>query len=658
MIETSYGWMPKPGCLANGNWADAPAIGADLKHHRMLMNGMKLLPLWMRNRQLLPEHEQAKDRVLTKYAEAGHVVPWKFREMGFPNVVSGLDVIEQNGNFRLILDARYVNGAVFPHELTLPSVNDILDNLKTSTWMAKMDLKTGYHQMGLDKMHWGNMCFEWHETIWCFTVTTMGTRDAPGAFQKVTRTIAEGIELKFPDVRVEVYLDDFILFSDATTRTEISKIVEFMSDKGVVLGADKCSTEWSQQVTGLGHNIDVVRRRVTLTPQREGEIKAILQLLAEWGDEPVEIQRLSVWVGKILSSVAALKHLYILARPIVNILAITLQKHPDLFNGNRELGWEKLAIRRHYSGKVALDKHARYAAEYILRNWERLCVTLFEKRTHVTVAIDASDFGVGGFLLRGVWNQAGAPMSSQEKHEWELRLQVSESIPLEFIGQSSLCRECYAVYRVLENLKQHIRGCGVTIITDNEGLRARFVRGFSHSRTNEFAFEIAKNCVVNNILLEPLIWVPRALNAEADRLSRNTMIEGCDLEVSREWFRGFLSRTAEEEKPNVDAFASEANRKCDRYATIEPRMKEGAILDGFSVQWQYDDVLWSFPPPALARKAWQQWNRSSSKLMYLCVLKPQEGMDLWKLSNTVENIGEDVEVLGACRKFVVLKCRK
>ena len=87
-------------------------------------------------------------------------------------------------------------------------------------------------------------------------------------------------------------------------------------------------------------------------------------------------------------------------------------------------------------------------------------------------------------------------------------------------------------------------------------------------------------------------------------------------------------------------------------------MKEGAILDGFSVQWQYDDVLWSFPPPALARKAWQQWNRSSSKLMYLCVLKPQEGMDLWKLSNTVENIGEDVVVLGACRKFVVLKCRK
>lgn len=171
-----------------------------------------------------------------------------------------LDLLDQGGKDRIIVDARYPNGGTLAMDIRLPQLAEIVAEITEGCLMAKIDLKTGYHQLGLHQSCWGETCFIWRGKIWHYNVVTLGTRDAPSCFQRMTETMARHLEAKFRGLRVFVYLDDFIFLWRDRSRAppNLQDIWAEFREAGMVLGADKCSTTWTTELhAGLAKRLSI-----------------------------------------------------------------------------------------------------------------------------------------------------------------------------------------------------------------------------------------------------------------------------------------------------------------------------------------------------------------------------------------------------------------
>ncbi|KAK4315748.1 hypothetical protein Pmani_013054 [Petrolisthes manimaculis] len=115
-------------------------------------------------------------------------------------------VPKPDGTYRMCTDYRRVNQVSRSDSYPLPTIQGILDDLGTSTYLTKLDLLKGYYQVGLTKEASKISAFVTPDGLYEYLVLPFGMKGAPVTFQRIMNTVIRGL------TNVKAYLDDLVIF--------------------------------------------------------------------------------------------------------------------------------------------------------------------------------------------------------------------------------------------------------------------------------------------------------------------------------------------------------------------------------------------------------------------------------------------------------------
>ena len=143
-------------------------------------------------------------RQLTLYLGRGWISP-SVSEWG-ANV---LFAKKKDGGLRLCIDYRHLNTDTIKDRMSLPRVDDLLDQLADAKVYSLIDLHSGYHQIQIKPEDRHKTAFRTKYGSFEFNVVPFGLANAPATFQRMMNNIFSDIL----DCYVVVYLDDILVYS-------------------------------------------------------------------------------------------------------------------------------------------------------------------------------------------------------------------------------------------------------------------------------------------------------------------------------------------------------------------------------------------------------------------------------------------------------------
>jgi hypothetical protein len=120
-----------------------------------------------------------------------------------------LFVHKKDGIFRLCVDYRALNRVSFKNSYPLPRIDEIFDRLTSAKFFSKIDLRSGYHQIRLDKDAIPKTAFRTRYGLFEFTVLPFGLSNAPSTFMALMNDVFH----THLDSFVIIYLDDILVYS-------------------------------------------------------------------------------------------------------------------------------------------------------------------------------------------------------------------------------------------------------------------------------------------------------------------------------------------------------------------------------------------------------------------------------------------------------------
>lgn len=163
-------------------------------------------------------------------------------------------VPKENGTLRMCVDYRKINEETELDPFPFPLIDDIICNFGGCKFFSKIDLKDGFHLIGLTEETRKYTSFVTPFGQYQWKVLPFGWKNSPPIFQRImTQCLSDLLE----DRRVSVYIDDIIVGSEtidgliAKTRQVLSRLQEH----GFQINLEK--SEFCQpSVTFLGRIID------------------------------------------------------------------------------------------------------------------------------------------------------------------------------------------------------------------------------------------------------------------------------------------------------------------------------------------------------------------------------------------------------------------
>ena len=120
-----------------------------------------------------------------------------------------LFVSKKDGSLRMCVDYRALNRLTVKNSYPLPRIDDILDQLFEAKYFTKIDLRSGFHQIRLDKESIPLTAFRTRYGHYEFLVLPFGLTNAPATFMALMHEIFK----EHLDDFIIIYLDDILIYS-------------------------------------------------------------------------------------------------------------------------------------------------------------------------------------------------------------------------------------------------------------------------------------------------------------------------------------------------------------------------------------------------------------------------------------------------------------
>ena len=167
--------------------------------------------------QLSPAELEAANEYVETLLKKGKIRPIKS-----PCGASLFFVKDKNKPLRGVVDYRARNRIMKRNNAPLPRSDEMFDRLGGTKFFSKLDMKTGFHQIGVRHEDIEKSAFNTKYGQFEYLVMPMGLCDAPATFQTLMNQIFyDGI-----NVLMVVYMDDLLIFSrDENSHLEHLEIV-------------------------------------------------------------------------------------------------------------------------------------------------------------------------------------------------------------------------------------------------------------------------------------------------------------------------------------------------------------------------------------------------------------------------------------------------
>ncbi|KAA3483601.1 DNA/RNA polymerases superfamily protein [Gossypium australe] len=179
-----------------------------------------------------------------------------------------LFVKKKDGTMRMCIDYRQFNKVTIKNKYPLPKIDDLFDQLKGATVFSKIDLRSGYYQLGVKDSDILKTTFRTRYGHYEFLVMPFGLTNAPAFFMDLMNRIFR----PYLDRCVVVFIDDIMIYSrDESEHAEHMRIVlQTLREKKLYAKFSKCEF-WLREVSFLRHILSA--SGILVDP---GKISAIL----------------------------------------------------------------------------------------------------------------------------------------------------------------------------------------------------------------------------------------------------------------------------------------------------------------------------------------------------------------------------------------------
>jgi hypothetical protein len=482
------------------------------------------------------------------------------REVDSPTYCCNPLTVATGKKLRLVLDlSRFVNPYVRHVHFKYADWSVAEQVVQPGSWFFNWDFTSGYHHIAINPIQYKYLgfAFNWPgigQRFFEFLQLPFGLNSACYVFTKLTRPLIK--YWRSQALNVFIYIDDGLcvcrerdhaLKASAQVRLTIKRA-------GFVVNETKSSWVPSRRVQWLGFTVDSEVCRYYVSQDKLEVFKAVLEKLLG-AEGSVTARGLAKFVGRAVSVERALG-------PIVRLMSRSSAR--------------LCAMAPHWEARVQLDelviremrflreRSQYYNGQTIIRGSPDGALHCFS---------DASDTGYGAYAIE--------PSVLSVQGQWSL----VES------RRSSTWRELEAVRRSLVAFRYQVACQALQWHCDNAAVVRILEYGSNKPQLQLLAVQVAEVCFESRIRLFP-VWIPRADNTVADRLSRGVVEVDCDdWQLHPRWFRYLDAIWGPH---TVDRFADENNAQLSVFNS--KRLCPGTSgVDAFAFSWA-DENNWLCPP--------------------------------------------------------------
>ena len=214
-----------------------------------------------------PRVEAAIEKEIDKQLQLG-VIELSGVDRGCP--VHAVAKPDSDTGYRFTLDMRQKNPGIVTNPYPLPLISDILSELRTAKYFAKMDLKYGFWQFPVRPEDMDKITFAWKGRIYRYRVVCMGNVDSVFYLQRTMVRLLSRSHLRGS----LVYLDDVHVYG-STWREFIRVLGEVLGifiDANLCLKAEKCAFG-AREMCVLGHLVS--RDGIRMADERRDAITSM-----------------------------------------------------------------------------------------------------------------------------------------------------------------------------------------------------------------------------------------------------------------------------------------------------------------------------------------------------------------------------------------------
>ena len=262
-----------------------------MKHGwKMEMLGEDLPVDWStRHNKSAIQHWDAFSREVVRGVREGYLRPIAKHEVKTLNPITMIvkeDSTKPNGfKERLCIDvSRNVNLRIPLHGFRMVNIPPHFKAFRKGIWMAKLDIKDGYHHIRIVPEQQGHLSFQAPDgEYYCYARMPFGLNMAPYVFQRIINEVLAPLQDRH-FVLCESYLDDIWLQADTASalRKAISYVVAHLETIGFVINKAKSLLEPVQVMEYLGVVFDSRTGCLRVAPKhKEKALKRIVALRRE-----------------------------------------------------------------------------------------------------------------------------------------------------------------------------------------------------------------------------------------------------------------------------------------------------------------------------------------------------------------------------------------